>query len=402
MAVKTVASGGGNFNVGATWVGGVAPVALDSIVANATSGNLTLSANTVNLTGADFTGYTGTLALATFNFQLNSGSVILGSGMTITKTAGNNGQIVANGAISLTSNGITIPQINGNNLITLTGTASINNSQGGTQWTGANVVFTGPALTNQWTIASPYKLILRPTAGAMTISTVAFNPVCNLQIDTTSTITPDGPFFIDTATTSTLEITQQTVWASGYPKLYLSSGNTLNINAYTYSINFVEIISQGTSALVDKLNILSASISSDIIAVYPSTPVGQTTHQLTLGGSYSIPMKTLQVPSFLNNNTIAQKAGIISLGAFTYSVSNYLLIGGAGSNRSQITGTSPSTATIAFSGNTYSITNAIINNVRFTGTTPLFYLNNTGVSLTSTTGISLAGSAGGGSYTFIF
>ena len=85
MATKTVAAGGGNFNVGATWVGGVAPVANDDIVANATSGNLILTANTVNLTGANFTGYTGTLALGGQQMNLTSGSTVtLSSTMTIT------------------------------------------------------------------------------------------------------------------------------------------------------------------------------------------------------------------------------------------------------------------------------------------------------------------------------
>lgn len=399
MAVRTVAPGGGLFASASTWVGGVAPVGFDTIKADATSGNLTLGANTIqNMPGADFTGYTGTLALASFVFSISGGSLILGSSMSITRTTG---YIDVRAAIALTSNGNSIPQINGNNLITLTGTASIGDFRSATQWTGANVIYTGTTLANNVTIASPSKLILRPTA-ALAISTLSFGMNGNLQIDTTQTITPSGPFFIDNASTSTLEITQQTVWASGYPKLGLGLGNTLNINAYTYSINFTEITSNGTSAAVDKLNILSASISSDIVAVYPTTPIAQTTHQLTLGGSFSMSMKTLQVPSSALGSTVAQKAGKLVLGAFTYSVSDYLLIGGAGTIRSEITGTSPSNTTIAFTGNTYSVTNATLSYMRFTGTTPLFYLNNTGVSLSNTTGITLAGAGGGGgSFTFV-
>ena len=115
MAVKLVAPGGGVFTTGTTWVGGVAPVAGDYITADETSGNLTLSANTLTtFVGFDFTGYTGTLNLT--SFSLNSGTVGLtasfGASMSIISTTG---LINFNPAISITcrikTNGCRIPRI---------------------------------------------------------------------------------------------------------------------------------------------------------------------------------------------------------------------------------------------------------------------------------------------------
>ena len=63
MAIKTISASGGVFTATGTWVGGVAPVADDSIVGLSTSGPLTISAATVALAGMDFSQYTNTITL---------------------------------------------------------------------------------------------------------------------------------------------------------------------------------------------------------------------------------------------------------------------------------------------------------------------------------------------------
>jgi hypothetical protein len=60
VSTIVVAAAGGNSNVGATYVGGVAPTAADDVQLNATSGNLTIAAN-FPCRSLDCTGYTGTL-----------------------------------------------------------------------------------------------------------------------------------------------------------------------------------------------------------------------------------------------------------------------------------------------------------------------------------------------------
>ena len=63
MATRTISAAGGVFTATGTWVGGVAPVADDSIVGLSTSGPLTVSAATVALAGMDFSQYTNTITL---------------------------------------------------------------------------------------------------------------------------------------------------------------------------------------------------------------------------------------------------------------------------------------------------------------------------------------------------
>lgn len=411
MAVRTVAAGGGNFNVGATWVGGVAPVANDSIIADATSGNLTLSANTVNLTGANFTGYTGTLALVTFEFRMTSGSLILGSGMTITKTAGNNGYISGQNAYSLTSNGVVVPMIGGNVLVTLTGDLTMITPRTATQWTGSDVIITGTVLgsnSNSITIASPNKVILRPS-GPLSIQNTSnnFQIAGNIQIDTEFLITPQNVFLWDGAIITNLEITKNTSWAAGFPLFQLSNNTTFNVNSYTYSFNMGTVWAFVATSGSNKLNFLSGSVSIDTLQITANpTSTSFNTTTATLAGTYSPIIKNLWVPSYavVTSTGLAQKSGVLNLKpGLTYSVTNTLFLGGPGSVKGTLSnGGSASRAGILFTGNTYSITNVNLNNISFASTNPLYYLNNTGVSLTNTTGISLAGSGGGGGGSFTF
>ncbi len=60
MAVRVAAAGGGNWTVGSTWVGGVAPTAADDAQLTVASGNVTIDSGAV-ARSLDCTGYTGTL-----------------------------------------------------------------------------------------------------------------------------------------------------------------------------------------------------------------------------------------------------------------------------------------------------------------------------------------------------
>tara|TARA_R110000868_G_scaffold47737_2_gene156072 strand:- start:725 stop:1762 length:1038 start_codon:yes stop_codon:yes gene_type:complete len=78
MAVRTVSNTGGNWNATTAWVGGVVPLATDTVDFTATSGNLVVNANTAALSGINFTNYVGTI---TFNANINvQGSLNLGTG----------------------------------------------------------------------------------------------------------------------------------------------------------------------------------------------------------------------------------------------------------------------------------------------------------------------------------
>jgi len=119
MANIVISNTGGFFSATTTWVGGVVPVAADTISASTTSGNLIVS-DSRNITAADFGLYTGTLELRN---QLlcgvpGAGSSItimtLSSGMTITAPLGSIGQLGAQpgqGIVGRTirTNGCVIP-----------------------------------------------------------------------------------------------------------------------------------------------------------------------------------------------------------------------------------------------------------------------------------------------------
>lgn len=100
MAVYTVSNAGGNYNVGATWVGGIVPSTTDTVDFTATSGNLTIPVSTT-CAGIDFTNYVGTLTVNT-TFRIN-GNINFGTG-GYTVGGSNTTYIGATGTI--TSNGV--------------------------------------------------------------------------------------------------------------------------------------------------------------------------------------------------------------------------------------------------------------------------------------------------------
>lgn len=78
MALITAAAGGGNWTVGGTWVGGIAPTAADDALLAATSGNVTIDAGAV-CRSLDCNTYTGTLT-HTSGVTLNIGDATAGAG----------------------------------------------------------------------------------------------------------------------------------------------------------------------------------------------------------------------------------------------------------------------------------------------------------------------------------
>jgi hypothetical protein len=131
MATFTVSATGGNWSSTSTWVGGVLPAAGDDIVANASSGNLTVDGNRTCLS-INFTNYTNTFTInngVTLSVSINSGTAItLGSGMTYTSsTTGVLSHIAANNT-TINFNGITIPRLTlggnggGTRTVTISGT----------------------------------------------------------------------------------------------------------------------------------------------------------------------------------------------------------------------------------------------------------------------------------------
>jgi hypothetical protein len=100
MPLRTVSNTGGNWNATSTWVGGVVPIAGDTVDFTATSGNLTVNTNTANLAGIDFTNYINTIYINSIIYV--SGAINLGTGGYT--QLGTNGLTIINTS-TITSNG---------------------------------------------------------------------------------------------------------------------------------------------------------------------------------------------------------------------------------------------------------------------------------------------------------
>lgn len=248
MATRTISAAGGVFTATGTWVGGVAPVADDSIVGLSTSGPLTVSAATVALAGMDFSQYTNTITLnntllfgmATANTNTTfSPTMSIVTGTTFNETNGlsysPNG--VGTGICSLRTNGKVLPYLKfsksngagtlallddlncttlsvgkGNSItMAITGTYSINlnhfyvSDLGGGNLGGFNstptINFVGPTAS----------YFIPTTASAQADTVRLFNTNVIVDVGATGTFSTYGPIGIAGTNTSGFKFT----WKSG-------------------------------------------------------------------------------------------------------------------------------------------------------------------------------------------
>lgn len=427
MATRTVSAAGGTFTTGATWVGGVAPVAGDDIVANATSGNLTIGANTVSLIGANFTGYTGTLALGAFNLIIGNtgGSLIFSPTMTIT-AAGGFIRVGSNGtSTTLTSNGlidIPINFFNANATVTLTDTLTTSriSSTIGVIITGSNdIVFTGttqPTSMVGLTMRNPCKFIFRPS-GTLTMSGNLGQGITSF--DSTQTISISGVSIpikgSSGVTTHTIEFARGTTWSgigsiNNRPNFSYDSSNILGVGS---TLSFITTAPQYVANLdvFGPSGNMAVSFTNKFLSdsIYLRSNTSESAGRVAVGGTISV----VGSGGFSASNvTITPTRVLISSGFYsgkptvrlssdaTYSVTNLIIQGNLAQGSSSfpaelssITASVP--ATIDISNGAYAWTNIIdINNVGRTQ----YALTNSGNTLTRTTGFV---PNAGGSFTFV-
>jgi len=425
MATKTVAAGGGNFNAGTTWIGGVAPISGDDIVANASSGNLTLVINTVNLLGANFTGYTGTLALGSFNMFFTSspggGTITLSPTMTITRTIGLGGTFRISQPITIVSNGKEIPfSVSGSPTITLSGDLTVNilTLMGAPTITGgANFIITDsvPAALSSTSVAAGSKVIYRPANNSVTFGTGSPIGTGHYQFDTSGTVSVGavaGFYIVNSAATprnasTIVEFLQTPIWTGvgtfgGKPIFnYYTNSNTYNglttsIIMATNSTISQFIMDGGNNntiglSIQNRLNIDEISFKSSlggnglynvfgsggfsasrtmIMAVKNPTALSNLGTQVRFAADAEYIIGSLNVTGFIGNSPS------VTLSSLTSSVPVNMNISNGGFSYAQI---------------------ADINN---TGTS-LYALSANGNILTRTTGFISSPSAGGGGETSV-
>ena len=252
MAVRTVSNTGGNWNATTAWVGGVVPIANDTVDFTALSGNLTVNVTTATLAGINFTNYVGTI---TFNanisvntsVNLGTGGYTQAGGGTFGLAIGNTTTITSNGvswnnSLSFTGNGVTYTLADNLNVtgnIVLAGTSSIT-------FTG-NILYIGGNLT------------VSSTATALGTTTFNFNGTGtwsypsvglirnNITINTLGTLTISGNIYYNTGT---LTYIAGTVVSTG-SVLNIALATTFNTSGMTWrDIS----ITAGTQTLISDLN----------------------------------------------------------------------------------------------------------------------------------------------------
>jgi len=98
MAIRTISAAGGDWNNTATWVGGVIPTTSDSVLGDATSGQLTVNVS-ATVRFVDFTNYTQTLTInagITFSLSFAASTNTFGASMNF----GGTGTLQLNSVVS--------------------------------------------------------------------------------------------------------------------------------------------------------------------------------------------------------------------------------------------------------------------------------------------------------------
>lgn len=443
MATRTVSNTGGNFNATGTWVGGVVPITGDDIATTATSGNLTLTANTPILIGANFTNYVGTLAFGTNQLLIGStyvggaaGRVILGSGMTTT-SGSNAGRIQFQSGVrnQLVSNGVRVAnvQVNSGTVLELSGTASFGNITSSTGTIeGANAVFYGSILTNPGNIraTSPSIWFIRPDTTFTVTNTVngnlgaAFGRIC---FDTTNQIITDGFLSLNESATLVRFDRAPLFTTAASPTTYsldvqlYSSGSAMNLTIQnnTQSLTFSEVLYvPNTTGSQQVLNLIGGSMSMDRLCVRPSNDIsGSATSSRALA---IIPNTPLTIRELIilsdypkqTSTTAGIAANLVNglnpvnlrlASGVTYSI-DVISSSGYSQRRSILSSLTASTPVNVILGTTHSFDNTDIIDINNVGT-PAYAFAFSNNTLTRTTGITSSfpssGGGGGGSFTFV-
>ncbi len=346
MAIKTVISTGGNFNVAGTWEPSGVPVAGDYIVLGATSGNLNIPSayNTPSLVGLEVNpSYGATLSFAAVTSTINLGNLVNSvsqataslivqrnlkiSGLTVTQF-----NLFPTQQAFLTSNGFTFST--GFLIQCPSGTVSLIDGatfSGSSITFGLNGIFNGGDIT-LWNVTSftppanlnlraPNKVYIRSNAATITHTNGSWGQshfVYDIPSTTNYSI-PSGGIRLSGASGSTIEFLQRPnftgagTW-SGLPLMTTQTG-----------ISSQGQVLDGTDTLIMSENFTWASVS-----LFTPGQVGQTMpyqekrHSFPKGLSTSF--LNISAPIISSSYNQYSTASIISSGG-TITASNVQLIG---------------------------------------------------------------------------
>jgi hypothetical protein len=335
MATITAAAGGGNWNAGGSWVGGVSPVAGDDVILDATSGNITLTA-TASCQSINCTGYTGTFAMGSQTLNV-ANSLTFVSGMTLTSTA-SVATINFNGTTTghtVTTGGKTMPKL---------------------QFAGAG---------GGWTLAS--NLVMSSgTNDGLFITAGTFNdggytvrvPALYTSGSTTKALTKTGQWTVGWVGNATVSITGSNFTLSDSGGWIIDgSTNTTAVGWLGGGLSYSDVTSSGTfqipSVVIDNVNTFSNLTLTFTTGTnrFIQLSANQTiTGTLTISGSN--PINRVSVQPGANLTSISTNTRTLSAG--TVSLSNVCLVGIIGSGAASWDFSA--STTVGNGGNTTNIT----------------------------------------------
>lgn len=383
MATITAAVAGGNWSVGASWVGSAAPGSGDDVLLTATSGNISLDLSTNACRSIDCTGYTGTLTFgAGFTLSVGDGSggaVKFVAGMTLTDSAG----ILK--LVSTSNNGGTGWSITtGGKVLPITTVDGVSGkwvfqdafSEGVTQLTLTN----GALFTNGKTVTAG--VISSSTSNTRTLDITSSTITVSVQNAWQSSVTTGMTF---TSTSSTLNITNSAsaaVFGSlAFATVVISGFGSAQI---TSTGSFVNLTFTGGNSLVAQmsLNNNAGFTVTGTLTVGGSTTQGAKRLRLlnaTVGTTYTITMTgaAVVIAGDINFQDITLS------GSPSWTNSGARFVGDCGGNNSLITtnrttpATQTATGTASFTWSTHGWTsrvplpqdNVVINNAFIAGRT---------------------------------
>jgi hypothetical protein len=269
MAARTVSNTGGNWNDTAAWVGGVVPIAGDTVDFTSTSGNLTVNVSTASLAGINFTNYVNTI---TFNNNINvNTSVNLGtSGYTQAGAIG----LVINGTTTITSNGV----IWSRTLSFSTGTQTLSDNLSVT----GTVTFSSTVTMNSNTFNIGGNLTISSGAGGIISGTTNFvfngsgtwTHSSSAQLRNNVTINTSGTLTLGTIYYNTGTLT------------YVASGGTVNAGSSTLNIG------ASTTLNTNGINWNNVTFSSSVATTITLTSDWNIIGTLTINNSSTLGFST--------------------------------------------------------------------------------------------------------------
>ena len=347
MALRTVSNTGGNWNVVGAWVGGVVPIAGDTVAFTATSGPLVVNVSTAILAGINFTNYVNTI---TFNQPINTNGTINlntggytqagASGLIISGTATISGSATWSRILTFTGTTYTITlgsTINVTGQVTFSQTGTLSFSVGVNTFNPTGNILVAHGITTLPNNLNIINLSIIPsTTTQPTLNTNTINISGNLTLNSNT-----GGMFV--GGTTSLILTGTGTWSHSGTAMQLRNNLTINTtgiltvsgNVYyntgtlTYIPNTGSVVTTGSTLNVNLNTTLNTNtLNWNNVVFFPAV---SSTITITLTSNFNVlgTLSHVQNTGFIIINGLfnINVSGNLSTGAIVSGTSTHVLNG---------------------------------------------------------------------------